>query len=270
METIRNIPRLIHYYARLYRGYISVCAAQALSFRLHFLLLIIVDLFFYASSFGTVSFIFGHVDAIGPWNRHEFLFFVAFILAVDQLHMSLFTMAFWEFSADLRLGRLDFWLVKPANIIFIVFFRHIRFATLLLVPLVWSVLIYLGLQLHLSITDWIILPGLVLTALTLLVTIEICLSAAMFWTIESVGINFLRMQIQSVGRWPDFVYQYLFRKIFTVFVPILLVASTPVHVLLDSKPMYSLLVLAGVIVALWGVIGLLWRAGLHQYESASS
>lgn len=260
----------LRYYLSLYRTFIELCAAEALGFRFHFILLLIVDLFFYASSFGTVDFIFGHVGSIGPWRRDEFLFFVAFCLAIDQLHMSLFAMSFWEFSGDLRLGKLDFWLVKPANLFFIVFCRHIRFASLLLMPVVWGALVWFGSRIGLSALDWALLPVLVLLGLFLLVSIEILICASMFWTIESVGINFLRMQVQSVGRWPDFVYQYLFQKIFSFFIPVLLVASAPVHYLVDSGTGWLILIMLGVIAILWCLIGVAWNIGLRKYESASS
>lgn len=270
MTEHRPLLQLVPYYLGLYRNYIAVCAAQALSFRTHFFLLVIVDLFFYASSFGVVAFLFEHVDMIGPWNRNEFLFFVSFFLAIDQLHMSMFAMSFWEFSADLRLGRLDFWLLKPAHVLFILFFRNVRFSNFFLTPVVWGALVYFGWKLSFGMEQWILLPLLILLGITLLVSIEILLSAAMFWTIESIGINFLRMQIQSVGRWPDFIYQYLFQKFFTLFVPILLVTSAPTHYLLRSDGGLLLLSMTAAIAICWVLNRYVWREGLKRYESASS
>ena len=266
----RSLSHTITYHAGLYRQYVSVCAAQALSFRTHFILLILVDLFFYCSSFGVVAFLYEHVEVIGPWDRDQFLFFVSFFLAIDQLHMSMFAMSFWEFSADLRLGRLDFWLVKPAHLLFILFFRNIRFSNFFLTPVVWGALIYFGTRLSFGIEQWILLPFFLLLGITLLVSIEILISAAMFWTIENVGMMYLRMQLQAVGRWPDFIYQYFFQKLFTLFIPILLVSSAPTHYLLSSGTWSLILGMATAIGITWILIHYVWGVAVKRYESASS
>ncbi|MCI5064226.1 ABC-2 family transporter protein [bacterium] len=267
---MKNLRTQMQYYGTLYRSFFELCAAEALSFRTHFVLLIVVDLIFYGTMFGTAEVLYHHVEEIGPWNRSQFLFFVAFFLTVDQLHMTLFAMSFWEFSSDLRLGKLDFWLVKPAHILFIVFFRHIRVASLLLAPLVWGALIFSGIQVGLSPLSWCMLPLLVLLSLALLITMEILLSAAMFWTVENDGINFLRMQVQSVGRWPDFIYQYLFQKLFSVFIPILLVTSAPVHYLLQTRGEEVLFFLLAALLGMLFLVSKVWRYALLRYESASS
>ncbi len=237
---------------------------------MNFVLLIIVDLFFYLSTIATIKVIFNHVDTIGPWNEDAFLFFLFFVLAINQLHMSLFAMSFWKFSADLRLGMLDFWLVKPAGILFTVFFRHIRVASLLLFPIPWGGMIYFGSRVGLSPLDWILIPLFVILALTLLVSLEILLSSAMFYTIESVGINFIRMQLQSISRWPDFVYQQIFKRIFSFGFPILLITSAPSHFLLDTGSAILPLIMVAMIGFIWYLISVMWKIGLRRYESASS
>ncbi|MCB0319636.1 MAG: ABC-2 family transporter protein, partial [Bdellovibrionales bacterium] len=193
-----------------------------------------------------------------------------FALAVNNLHMAFFAMSFWEFSSDLRLGKLDFWLVKPAHILFTVFFRHIRIASLTLIPIPTLGLVWYGTKAGLSPMDWTLLPLLVVFSLMVLVSIEILISTLMFLTIESIGINFIRMQLQSVARWPDFIYGYTFKKIFTFGLPVLLVTSAPTHFLLDSGSPKLLLLMIAATAILWYLISYAWNAGLRRYESASS
>ena len=116
------ISRIRHYLV-VYYGLFSNCFSQALSFRVNFLLMFAVDLAFYFSSYASVSIIFDHVDTIGMWNREQFLFFISFVIAVDQLSMTFFAMSFWELSRDLKLGKLDFLLLKPIGLLFPIFFE---------------------------------------------------------------------------------------------------------------------------------------------------
>ena len=261
--------RVIHY-ARVYREFVSNSFAEAMTYRLHFVLLVIMDLLFYVSTLASVGFIYDHVELIGSWHRDQFMFFVAFMLAVDHLHMTFVSGNFWIFSYELRIGHLDFLLLKPIGAIFTIFFRYVRAASAgnFIVP--WAFLVHYGRRAGIHGATWLFVPPLVLLALTLLVSLEILLSMSMFWLVESVGINFLRMQLQQVGRWPDFVYGYFARKLFTVIFPVLLVGSAPVRFLLDPRD-WRLLVGTVVTIGLsWLAIGHFWRRGLRAYESASS
>lgn len=256
---------------QIYTEFVKNCFAEAMSYRLHFVLLVIMDLLFYVSVMGTVEFLFLHLDTIGPWNRSDFMFFMAFMLAVQHLHMTFISENFWNFSYDLRMGQLDYILLKPANSLFVVFFRTIRPGTLLNGFFPWAYLVYFGQQIGLVWWQWLILPLLVLAGLTLMTSIEILLSMSMFYTVESMGVNFLRMQLQQVSRWPDVVYQGTARYLFGFALPVLLIGSAPVHFLMDPVGQgYRLIHFAVALGLSWVLIAWLWRRGLRAYESASS
>jgi ABC-2 type transport system permease protein len=257
-------------YCLLYREFFNTCLAEATTYRFHFILVIFMDLLFYACSLASVDFIFDYVKVIGPWQRDEFMFFIAFMLAIDHLHMTFISESFWNFSGDIRTGKLDFVLIKPMNSLFSIFFRFIRPATALNAIFPWGALFYFGNGAGIELWGYLLLPPLVLTSLSLLVMLEILISMLMFWTVESFGINFLRIQFQQLSRWPDFVYRYFARKAFTVFFPILLVGSAPVHFLLDASEWDYLLWIAVAIGASAFAIKIFWQLGLKKYESASS
>lgn len=257
-------------YLSVYYEFLRTSFAEATSYRVNFFLLIIMDLFFYASSLAAVFFIFEHVDTIGPWNRDAFLFFIAFVLVVDHLHMCLVSEGFWEFSQHINQGTLDFILLKPIGSIFTIFFRYIRPASFLNIFPTWAALIYFGVQCDLSPISWVFIPFLAIFSLTLMVSFEILVSMLMFYTIDGFGINFLRMQFQTLARWPDFVFRFYTRKIFTFVFPVLLIGSAPVHFLLDFRQWHYLLFMTLGILAQWILIRYAYRYSLHRYESASS
>lgn len=260
----------IKHYAQVYRGFVSTSFTEATSFRLNFLLLIIMDLFFYVSVLATVSFIFDHVETIGPWNRTQLMFFMSFMLVIDHLHMTFVSESFWMLSTHLKTGELDFTLLKPVNSIFTIFFRHVRPSSLCNIFVTWGLLIYYGRQVPLTTLDWICLPPLIVLSFTLLCLVEFIIASSMFWVTEGLGINFLRMQIQQLARWPDYIYATLSRKILTIALPVLLIGSAPVHFLFDKSRYWPL---GGMIVAILGclvVLRWIWARGLRRYDSASS
>jgi ABC-2 type transport system permease protein len=257
-------------YGGIYSEFIATSIAEATTYRVQFVLLIFMDLFFYASSYFSVDFIFAHVDTLGGWNRDHFLFFVSFALVVDHIHMTFISENFWNFAYEIRTGKLDFILLKPANTIFVIFFRLIRAASFCNIFVPWALLIYHGMRIGLSPLAWASVPLGVGLALSLQVCLEIIISMAMFWTIESYGINFLRMQLQQLSRWPDFIYRTTARRIFTFAVPLLLIGSAPVRFLFDQSDVSLLFLLLAFLPITWICIAYLWRLGLRHYESASS
>jgi ABC-2 type transport system permease protein len=258
-------------YLGVYKEFLGNAFAEASSYRMHFILLILMDQLFYFTTLGSVAFIFDHVSVIGPWGRNEFMFFTAFMLAVDHLHMTFVSESFWNFSFDLRTGRLDFVLLRPLNTLFSIFFRYIRPATMINFVTPWAFLIHFGSAVDLGLWQWASLPFLVVFSLIFLASVEILISMLMFWTVEAFGINFLRMQLQNISRWPDFVYRGAARRFFTLVIPVLLVGSTPVKAILTpADHAWDLLGMVGMLLVIWAGIRFFWRLGLKSYESASS
>lgn len=258
-----------HYWS-VYKEFFQTSISEAMSFRVNFVLILIMDLFFYATTFLSVIFIYDHIELIGPWNRDQLLFFIAFMLTIDHLHMVFLSESFWQFPEDIRMGMLDYILLKPVSSIFIVFFRHVRAASFLNFITTWGALIYLGTRVNLGLYDWIALPFLVFLSFVLLAIIEFIISTAMFWVIEGWGINFLRMQMQKLGQWPNFIYNRTAKRLMTFALPILLIGSAPVHFLYDAS-MWHMLVYMVVAVLVFGLLlNKIWSVALNRYESASS
>ncbi|MCR9204421.1 MAG: ABC-2 family transporter protein [Halobacteriovoraceae bacterium] len=261
--------KLLHYWI-VYKKFVSTSVSVETSFRTSFILLVIMDAFFFFSSVGSVSFIYDHVATIGPWEKNELLFFLTFMLMIDNLHMMIFSQSFWEFSFNLKSGALDYVILKPMNTIFSVFFRHFRASSLFNTPLFLGFLIYYGYQIELGLLDWLLIPIFIVLGLSLLVILEFILSTSMFWLTDGIGINFLRMQMQQLGRWPNFIYQGFVRKVLTSFIPILLVGSAPVHFLIDKSSWGLLIAMVVAIFVLTLVLMSVWKLGLRRYDSASS
>ncbi len=257
-------------YWGVYKHFFKTCVAEATSYRLNFTLLILMDILFYFTSLQSVSFIYDHVEQIGPWNKPQLMFFISYMLTLDQIHMTFVSGNFWMLSHEIRTGGLDFILLKPLNSVFSVFFRHIRVSSLVNFITVWVILYYYGSQIPLSFVDWLLVPLFILLSLALLVLMEICLITSTFWLTEGWGINFLRMQFQQMARWPYFVFSGYTQKFFLVAAPILLIGSSPVQYLYDKSKINWLLALILAITFFWFLHRILWKIGLRKYDSASS
>lgn len=258
------------HYWNVYKKFVSTSVSVETSFRTSFILLIFMDLFFFLSTIGSVSFIYDHVTTIGPWQKNQLLFFLSFMLMIDNLHMMIFSQSFWEFSNHLKTGQLDYIILKPLSTIFSVFFRHFRLSSLFNTPVFLGSLIYYGNQVGLSLTQWALVPFLLALGLALLVVVEFTLTTSMFWLTDGMGINFLRMQMQQLARWPSFIYRGVIRKVLMSALPVLLIGSGPVQFLFDTAQWPLLVGMLLCLVLFSFLLVVVWRQGLRRYDSASS
>ena len=255
-------------YFSVYKEFFKTSLSEDLSFRENFVLQSLMNSCFIGVYFFTSIFIFNHVEHIGMWNKEQFLFFLCFALFIDQLHYFMFAFNFWIFSDDVRIGSFDFTLLKPISSLFITFFKRLATPGVFTILIAFCLLVYFGFQSGLSFWMWLSLPVCALLALALLLSIEVVIAMFNFFTIEGIGINQARLQVQQLYRWPDFIYKNPIRFFL---IPFLAITSIPVRYLLDFNYWTWLAVLALLACLLWLVIIFyLWPKALGFYESASS
>ena len=251
----------------VYKEFFKTSLSEVLSFRINFILQVVMNLLFMGTSYFTAQFIFNHIENIGVWNETQFFFFLSFVFTVDQIHYTLFSANFWEFSEDVRLGNLDFHLLKPVSSLFIILTRHIAVPGLVTAFINFCLMIYFGWKSELSLLSWFLLPFAIFASLSLLLAIEVLISLFNFLTVQGMGINQARIQLQHFLRWPDFIYKNPLRL---WLIPFLIITSLPVRFLLDSYywPKFLFMILGTLI--LWKAIFWLWPKFLSFYESPSS
>ncbi len=260
----------VKHYLSVYKKFVSTSTAVAMSFRTSFVLMVIMDLLFFASAYFTVDFIFDHVDMVMGWKREQFMLFLSYMLLMDGLHMIIFSQNFWRFSDDLKSGQLDYTILRPLSSIFSVFFRHVRPSSIpTLIPAIVVFCYYANLN-GFYLLQWILIIPLLFLSLGLIALVEFVISCAMFWLVEGVGINFFRMQMQQLARWPDIIYGTATKRFFTFLLPILLVGSAPIHFILDYSKWHYIVIMIVAAVVFKIILVWLWERGLQVYDSASS
>jgi ABC-2 type transport system permease protein len=257
-------------YIDVYKNFINSSVSEASTYRFNFFLLVLLDITFICISLYTVNFMFDHISHLGPWSKEQFLFFTAYMILLDVTHMMVLSENFWFFSYALKMGALDFTLLKPISSIFISFFRYFRPSSLVGILIMVPLLIYFGLRADLSLIAWMILPFLFFLSFLLLAQVEFIIASAMFWVIDGFGINFLRMQFQQLGKWPEYIYTGFARKFLLLALPVLLIGSAPLHFLFDLSLYHWPLYLIVANIAMNLLLRFLWNLGLKHYESASS
>lgn len=262
------------------RRYLSVYAAlwrnsliREMGFQVNFLLWLGVELLWFALQLGFNSVIYRHTETIGDWTKWEVVMLIGASHFTQQVFQTIFLVNCAQLSDLVHAGKMDFMMLFPINTRFLVSVRHVDLGGIFSALSGLAVVGYAARQLQLTPSWTQVLGFFALSAAAVLVhySLMFLMATISFWTVRAQGLVMAYYNLFSIARIPDAAFRGLARTIFTLAVPMLLVASVPVKVLaakLTSPSEVFLLAVMSVICFL--VSTLVWRVALRRYSSASS
>ncbi|HET9800076.1 MAG TPA: ABC-2 family transporter protein, partial [Chthoniobacterales bacterium] len=103
-------------------------------------------------------------------------------------------------------------------------------------------------------------------------SIMLSLAAVSFWIVRAQGLVYGYFNFMNIARYPDSIFPWLFKFIFSWIVPVVIVANVPARLLIKSfgqpGPLMVQLVIGSVVV--FALSRMFWRFALGRYSSASS
>ncbi len=259
---------------RLIGVFLRASAQQDLAYRANFLIALLHSLLNLITGVAGVAVLFGQVEAIQGWDFPATLAVLGVYLTVGALRdlfisPSLDSLA--GMDGDVWSGRLDYTLLRPVDIQFLVSLRQWRLFALLDLLLGLGVLGAAISRLSLALTPERLIAFVVLlfAALILLYAILLIFTALIFWS-PGFLFTWLFNGLFQMARYPVGLYPGGLRLVLTWIIPVGLITTVPAEALtgtLAPATLIGSLLLAG---ALFAAASLLFRHGLRRYASASS
>jgi ABC-type uncharacterized transport system, permease component len=233
-----------------------------------------VEVLWFVGQIVFFSIIFGNVDRIGDWTKWEVVLLIGTHQIISQFFQAFFFVNVANIPELVRTGKLDSLLVLPVDSQFAVSTKQfgldsivnaivggvvvcVSLSKLGYVPSPMSILLYLiaicfGVAVHYS--------------------IMLSLAAVSFWIVRAQGLVYGYFNFMNIARYPDSIFPWLFKFIFSWIIPVVVVSNVPARLLAKSfeQPwplMFKLVVASTVIFALSRMF---WRFALGRYSSASS
>ncbi len=270
MSTLKSATRLLSLYSAMWRNSVT----REMSFKVNFLLWIVVELLWFALQLAFMSVLYTHTDSIGGWSKWEVVLLVGCSNFIQQLFTAFFLTNLTEISEHIRTGRLDFMLLLPVNTRFLVSLRKVDLGAYVNAACALVVMGYAGHRLHLTpsagqLFGFAVLCG---AGLTVHYSLMFLLSGVAFWTVRAQGIVFGYYNLFNIARLPDSAFpRGAFKAFFTFGLPMLLVSNVPSKVLVGKlESPWEMALLIGMAAACFGVSEAFWRWSLRHYTSASS
>ncbi|HVE18056.1 MAG TPA: ABC-2 family transporter protein, partial [Ilumatobacteraceae bacterium] len=173
---------------------------------------------------------------------------------------------------DVRQGKLDHALTKPADAQLLVSVREVRFWQLTDVLVGLAVLTVAVVQMR-STTQWHDLVAFVALLLSGLVSIYcfwLMLASASFWLVRINEVQELFDGVFKAGQYPVGIYPGWLRYGLTFIIPLAFAITVPSEAVTGRLAWQSVAVMIGFTIVLLAVSRWCWKRGLRRYGGASA
>jgi ABC-2 type transport system permease protein len=259
-------------YLRMFRAFASTEFQFEMEYRGNFYLSILEMFLVIGTSIAAVLVMFEHTTTMNGWTLPQMIVLLGVYYLIQGGVSLVFSPSFERVMEHVRVGTLDFHLLKPVNTQFLVSTRHlkvVRTADLVLGLIVVTVgLFQVGEQIGLSqallfcvsiFFGWLLVYALILGLVTLA-----------FWFVRVENLLAIFWAFTEAGRFPIDVYPLWLRVSLSTIVPIGIAVTAPANVIAGRMDAVAVALLgAGTVLAV-AVASLLWRWGLRSYTGASA
>ena len=259
-------------YLRIWLASMRYSMVRNLMFRFDTLLWFLVEFAWMAVTIVMIEVIFGHIDSLAGWSKHEMLLLVGTSMVISRLFMGLFMSNLFEVGQSVRTGAFDFFLAQPGNPLFMVSTRKVELDGLMNVVLGIALVAYAASKLGLepSLTGIAIYAIMILCGVAIHYGVCAILVSTAFWTVRSEGVETGYFTLFEFSRLPRSAFRGIANVVFVYLFPAVIVGNFPAKALIDGPEPYLLLWLVGATMAWFWVAVLIFNWGLRRYTSASS
>jgi ABC-2 type transport system permease protein len=244
----------------------------ALEYRVNLLLVFVEELVIVATSFTAVLVLFSHTDTINGWSLGEMTVLLGVFYLLQGIQAVFLAVSFERFMEHVRLGTLDFILIKPVDSQFMVSTRHVQVAQVAQVLLGCVVLGAGTVRVGERVTALNALAFAVtlVCGVLLVYSLLLVLSTLAFWFVRVENLLAVFWSFIDAGRFPIDIYPGWLRVTLSTIVPIGIAVTVPAQAVSGRLELPGLLVMLGSTVVASSFAAWFWRVGVRNYTGASA
>ena len=259
-------------YLRIIRTFMAAELKNEMAYRLNLLLAIFEMLLVMGTSIGAVLVLYTHTTSLNGWTLPQMIALTGVYYVLQGGVNLVFSPSFEKLMEHVRLGTLDFTLLKPANAQILLSTRH--FAMIRVVDLLMGlVIVAVGLfMVAETVTPWALVSfAITLTCGVMLVyALLLTLVTLSFWFVRIDNIMAIFWAFTDAGRFPIDLYPGWLRFTLATVVPIGIAVTVPAQAIAGRMPIETFFgMLVGTVIAV-AAASWFWRLGLRNYTGASA
>jgi ABC-2 type transport system permease protein len=252
--------------------YVRLGVLNEMQYRANFFVAVLQSLLGVAVAIAVLALVYSKTESLNGWSQSELLVVLGVqILLGGVIHASV-QPNMERLTEDVREGKLDFALVKPADSQLLVSIRELRLWQL--VDVVSGAIVVAvgvsGVQASVGIGHAFAFLALLLIGALLLYCFWLILATGSFWVVNMWFLADLFEGIYQVGRWPIGIYPAWMRYSMTYLVPIGFAVTVPAQAMTDRLQWRTVGIALLFATVVWFVARRFWKFGLSRYAGASA
>ena len=259
-------------YLRMFRSFASSEFQFEMEYRGNFYLSIFEMFLVIGTSIGAMLIMFGHTTTMNGWTLPQMIVLLGVYYVIQGGVNLVFSPSFERLMEHVRVGTLDFHLLKPVNVQFLVSTRHLRVvraADLLLgLGVVVVGLFQVGAEVGVGAALLFVLS--LVFGVMLVYSLLLALVTLAFWFVRVENLLAIFWAFTEAGRFPVDVYPLWLRVSLSTIVPIGIAVTAPANVIAGRMDAVAVAVLGVGTVLAVAIASALWRWGLRSYTGASA
>lgn len=257
--------------AQLFGTAFSLSLRRALAYRTNLLFDVLLALVELTASIATIGIVFTRTGLLAGWSAGQMLVLTGTYALITGLRATFLDPSLADFSQQIRDGRLDTYLLRPATSV--VLATCTRHAPLALVQSILGIgVIVLGLReldsvpSPLAVAGWALLT---LTGLLISWATAVGLASLAFWA-PRLSLGVLHSAAWETGRYPVDIYGRWLRRLLTFAFPVAAITTWPAQALTRGADPGILILAVLLGCGFMTATMLLWRLGVRRYTGATS
>ncbi|MCB9147913.1 MAG: ABC-2 family transporter protein [Caldilineaceae bacterium] len=247
-------------------------AMNELAYRVNFFTQLFQAVMSLVLSLGGLAVVFNQTDTLAGWRPAELVALVGIYILVGGLINLMIQPSMQRFMEDIRMGTLDFMILKPADAQFLVSVRQVEIWKLIDIIMGLGVLVIalvrLGAQIGMA--QALAFGVALLAGATIVYSFWMMLATCAFWFVKTENILVIFQSMYQAGRWPITIYPGWLQMMLTFLVPIAFAVTVPAQALTGRLTNQTLLLAILVATGLFGAARWFWRFGIRYYAGASA
>jgi ABC-2 type transport system permease protein len=244
----------------------------AMEYRANLALDLVEEVVIVVTSLAAVLILFSHTTVINGWTLGQMMVLLGVYYLVQGAQSVVFEVSFERFMEHVRLGTLDFILIKPVNSQFVISTRHVQVAQVGQV-LLGGVVLVIGLgQVGEGVSAFQAIAFALTLAcgLALVYCLLLVLSTLSFWFVRVENLLAIFWSFIDAGRFPVDIYPGWLRLTLSTVVPIGIAVTVPAQAIAGRLDDQGLLAMLLGTASLWWFASWFWGVGLRNYTGASA
>jgi viologen exporter family transport system permease protein len=257
---------------RLASTFFRVGVMNEMQYRINFFLQLVQSLMTVGTGLIVLAVVFSKTNELGGWSRPQLLAVMGVFTLVGGVIHTFIQPNMQRVVGDVREGKLDFALTKPADAQLLVSVRDVRFWQLTDVLVGLAVLTVALVQLR-STMQWqhvVSFVALLLSGLVSIYCFWLMLASASFWLVRIDEVQELFDGLFRAGQYPVGIYPGWLRYGLTFIVPLAFAITVPAEAVTGRLVWGSVVVMVVFTIVLIGVSRWCWKRGLRRYGGASA